>query len=394
MSPIATLFVVCVIDILGFGILIPLVPYMADRFGATPDIITPILGTYALCQLIAAPVWGRLSDRYGRRPILMWSLAGACVSYAMLGLATNVEWLLASRILGGFMAGNVSAAMAYASDISTPQDRAKSMGTVGAGIGIGFMLGPAIGGLLAGESEATANFMRPAVASMVLSLVAIGLVYWRLPESHTAEHRAAQRSESSPNEGRWQLLTRKPALRWIALSALLLTFSQAILESIFAIWALDRYGFGPRTVGLMMFGLALVPVTMQGGLVRILVPRLGEHRLAEMGVVLYVVGLLFVALATAFPLTVLGLVLCGAGAGAFMPSGSALASKEADAANRGMVMGAYQASGSLARVLGPLASGPVYAAFGPSAPFLLGAFVTWPAVFMIGRSKRVQSVVA
>src|SRR5215813_112668 len=118
-----SLFVVSVIDILGFGILIPLVPYMGVRFNAPAEWITPIMGAYSLCQLIAAPLWGRLSDRYGRRPVLMSSLAGACVSYLILGLATNIWWLLLSRVIGGFMAGNISAAFAYASDVSEPRQR-------------------------------------------------------------------------------------------------------------------------------------------------------------------------------------------------------------------------------------------------------------------------------
>ena len=120
----AALFTFCVIDTLGFGILIPLVPYMADRFGVAPQFITPVLGSYSLCQLIAAPLWGRLSDRYGRRPILMSSLAGAFLSYVMLGFAHNIWWLLASRMLAGAMAGNIAAAFAYASDVSPPEKRA------------------------------------------------------------------------------------------------------------------------------------------------------------------------------------------------------------------------------------------------------------------------------
>src|SRR6201990_1944955 len=143
-----SLFIVSVIDILGFGILIPLVPYMGVRFNAPPEWITPIMGAYSLCQLLAAPFWGRLSDRYGRRPILMSSLAGACVSYLILGFADNLALLFVSRILGGFMAGNISAAFAYASDVSLPEKRAASLGLVGAAIGIGFSLGPALGGLL------------------------------------------------------------------------------------------------------------------------------------------------------------------------------------------------------------------------------------------------------
>src|ERR1700730_12543452 len=139
---------------LGFGILIPLVPYMADRFGTAPQYITPILGSYSLCQLLAAPFWGRLSDRYGRRPILMSSLGGACVSYMLLGAARNIWWLLASRMLAGVMAGNIAAAFAYASDVSAPDKRAATLGLIGAAIRIGFSRGPPLGGLLAGTDPA------------------------------------------------------------------------------------------------------------------------------------------------------------------------------------------------------------------------------------------------
>src|ERR1700731_1772759 len=171
-----SLFIVSVIDILGFGILIPLVPYMGVRFNATPEWITPIMGSYSLCQLIAAPFWGRLSDRFGRRPILMSSLAGACVSYLILGFADSLAWLFVSRILGGFMAGNISAAFAYASDVSLPEKRAASLGMVGAAIGIGFTLGPAIGGLLAGKNPQGTSFVLPAAVSASLSVLAILLV--------------------------------------------------------------------------------------------------------------------------------------------------------------------------------------------------------------------------
>src|ERR1700761_3214559 len=171
-----SLFLVSVIDILGFGILIPLVPYMGVKFNTPPQWITPIMGTYSLCQLVAAPFWGRLSDRYGRRPILMTSLAGACISYLILGFASGIGGLLVSRMLGGFMAGNISAAFAYASDVSVPEKRAASLGLIGAAIGIGFTLGPAIGGLLAGNNLQTASFLLPATVSACLSVVAIALV--------------------------------------------------------------------------------------------------------------------------------------------------------------------------------------------------------------------------
>jgi DHA1 family tetracycline resistance protein-like MFS transporter len=386
------LFIVCVIDILGFGILIPLVPYMADRFGASPQLITPILGAYSLCQLIAAPFWGRLSDRYGRRPILMSSLAGACVSYAILGLADNLWWLLVSRVLAGFMAGNIAAAFAYASDISAPEHRAKALGMVGAAIGVGFMLGPAIGGILAGNDEQTANFVLPAIVSAGLTVLAILLVYFVLPESHAAEHRV-QRHEPQASHP-IQLLKERPTLRLIVSGAFLVTCSQAILESIFAIWAMNRFGFGPRTVGLVLFCLALIPVAMQGGLVRVLAPALGEVKLAVLAILAYVVGLLLVAWSDHLPLALAGLALCGVGSGLFNPSASALASKQSTSRDRGAVMGTYQSGLSLARAVIPFGSGAIYAALGPGAPFLAGACLTLPAAWLIWHSQRAARTIA
>lgn len=380
------LFFVCVIDILGFGILIPLVPYMADRFGVAPALITPILGIYSLCQLIAAPLWGRLSDRYGRRPILMTSLAGACGSYLLLGFAHNVQGLVVARALAGFMAGNIAAAFAYASDISTPAARAKSMGMVGAAIGIGFMLGPAIGGLLAGDDIQTANFVRPAALSAILSLIAIALVFFVLHESHAPERRT--RSGGPRRAGPIALLRARPALRSIAAASFLVTCSQAIFESIFAIWALRKFGFGPRTVGLVLFSLAIIAVSVQGGLVRVLVPLFGEARLAIYGVAFYVAGLFLVAAAGGLPLTLVGLACCGVGGGAFIPCAAALASKQAQPRERGAVMGTYQVGASLARALVPLASGAIYTSLGPSAPFLAGAAVTAPAAWLVWRAAR------
>jgi DHA1 family tetracycline resistance protein-like MFS transporter len=378
------LFLVSMIDVLGFGVLIPLVPYMAHRFGAGPSLITAILGSYSLCQLLAAPVWGRLSDRFGRRPILMSSLAGACLSYVILGFANSLWMLLASRMLAGFMAGNLSAAFAYASDVSTPQTRAKSMGMVGAAIGIGFMLGIPMGGILAGDHAQSANFLRPALASATLSLIALSLVKFLLPESHVRSGPAPK----TRGEGPLTLLRQRPRLLFIASAALLVTTSQGILESIFALWALNRFGAGPRTVGFALFGAALVAVVMQGGLVRVLAPRLGERRLAQAGIASYVVGLLFVGIAgNSLMAAAVGLLFCGAGMGAFSPSASALASRQSHGGDRGAVMGTYQSATSLARVLGPFIAGPVYQVWGANSPFLAAACITAPAALLVWRSQ-------
>ena len=379
------LFVVSMIDVLGFGVLIPLVPYMAHEYGAGPTLTTAILGSYSLCQLLAAPLWGRLSDRYGRRPILMSSLTGACLSYVILGFAHSAWSVLAARMLAGFMAGNLSAAFAYASDISTPETRARSLGLVGAAIGIGFMLGIPIGGLLSGDHAQSANFLWPAVVSASLSLVALALVKFLLPESHVKH----ERTEPPPLPvGPLALLRQRPRLLFIAGAALLVTTAQGILEATFALWALSRFGAGPRTVAFALFGAALVAVVMQGGLVRVLVPRLGERRLAQAGVLCYVAGLLLVGLAgDSLMAAALGLLCCGAGMGAFSPSASALASRQSHGGDRGAVMGTYQSATSLARVIGPFIGVPMFELWGANSPFIAAASITAPAALLIWRSQ-------
>lgn len=382
MNRLLVLFFVSAVDVLGFGIMIPLIPYMGDRFGASAAHITWTLAAYSVCQFIAAPLWGRVSDRYGRRPVLIIGLVGACIGYLILAYATSMTGLYASRIVGGLMAGNISAALAYAADVSKPADRAKSLGMIGAAIGIGFMLGPAIGGALAGSDPATANFMRPAFVSCGLAVLAMLLVFFVLPESRSAEQRAASAAHPS-RRSPLALLAALPRLRRIMIAAVLVISAQAILESISALWAFKRFGFGPRDAGLLLLSLATIAVIMQGGLVRVLVPRFGEQRLAIFGAVAYILGLMIVALAPGFGLAIAGLVSCGVGVGAYQPCASALASRESNEGNRGAVMGTFQSSSSLARIIGPAISGPVFGLWGTSAPFLVGIALVIPAVWLL-----------
>lgn len=382
MPRLPVLMIVCAIDVFGFGIMVPLLPYMGYRFGATPEVITAVFGVYSLCQFLAAPLWGRLSDRCGRRPILLSSMAGACASYLLLFAAQGIGALFVSRALAGAMAGNLSAAMAYGSDISSVETRARTLGAIGAAIGIGFTLGPPVGGLMAGNDIASANFQHPAALSACLSLLAMLLVWRALPESHTAERRA-QTLAGAARSRPWALLLTRPALGLVALAALLVTFSQSTFESIFAIWAKEGYGLGPRSVGLMMVVLAVFMIAMQGGLVRALAPRLGEHRLAVAGVLAYACGALLIVLLHGIGIMLVGFACCGLGLGAFNPSGSALASREASAADRGAVMGLYQSSMSLARVLAPFTAGVVYVHLGHDAPFVMATLVALPAIACI-----------
>ena len=259
-----------------------------------------------------------------------------------------------------------------------------ALALIGAGIGIGFMLGPAIGGVLAGNDIAAANFLQPAIVSACLAVLAVLLVSFVLPESLSAEQRAHAHARRT-GESSWQMLARLPGLRRITLAALIVVTAQAILESVTGLWALKRFGYGPMTVGLILFGLAFVAVVFQGGLIRVLVPKFGERRLAIAGACGYVFGLMTMGLAPTFGLSMLGLGLCAAGQGMWQPSGSSLASKQSSAGNRGAVMGIYQSSSSMARIIGPAISGPLFGAFGPSAPFIVGSVIALAAVVLLTR---------
>jgi len=383
------LFVV-VVDLLGFGIIIPLFPFMGVRLGVSPAEITLTLAAYSLCQFVAAPLWGALSDRFGRRPILMSSMLGASVSYVMLAYGDSMAWLVASRIVGGSMAGNISAAFAYASDVTAPENRARGLGMVGAAIGLGFMLGPALGGLLAGPDPHTANFAAPALASALLSLLACVAVWRFLPESHTPEQRAPHAARRRRMD--LKSLFGRPVLLMLVLATLLFTIAHAMLESILALWALDMFGFGPRQVGLLLLLMGGVLVGMQAGAVGRLTRRFGEKRVAISGVVSYMGGLAMLACTDSVELAILGGVFCGIGAGAFSPSVSSLVSRQAAAHERGIVMGTYQSATSLARVVGPALSGAIYSAVALAAPFIAGIVVMAPAIWLILRSQRTPTL--
>ncbi len=388
MKPLVALFFIVVVDLLGFGIIIPLFPYVAVRLGATPEQITPILGVYSLCQFIAAPLWGRLSDRVGRRPVLMSSMLGGAVSYLMLAYADGIGWLIASRAVGGFMAGNISAAMAYAADVTSDEDRARGLGAVGAAIGIGFMLGPALGGLLAGDDLREVSLQLPALVAAGSSVFAyIAVLLW-LPESHTAEHRARREHEREPRTA-WRRVINRPALAMLVAAVLLVTIAHAMLESIIAIWAMDRLSVGPRRLGFFLLLMGALVVLMQGGAAGRLAHEFGEKRVAVAGVVTYLFGLALLATADDVAFMIGGGALCGLGLGAYLPSLSSLTSKQADPSERGVVMGTYQSATSLARIIGPMVSGTLYAAISFRAPYVLGIVVAAPALWLIIQSQRV-----
>ena len=370
-SSVPTLFLIVVVDLVGFGLVIPLLPFYAVRFGAQAQLVTALLAVYSLMALLSAPLWGRLSDRIGRRPVLMSSLVAGVLAYMWMGAADALWMLFAARALAGMCAGNIAAAQAYIADVTTPENRAKGMGLIGAAFGLGFIIGPALGGLLAGNDPASADLATPAFVAAALSGVALLGVVLLLPESRPAEARQGMPARS-------RLAAILGTLRRPILSRLILIFFLVILafsgmESTFALWAMRRFGWGPSQVAYVFAYVGVLSAILQGGLIGRLSRRFGEERLLLAGLALIAFGLLVLPAARWLPLLALTLGALAVGMGLVQPSLNSLISRRAGREEQGEVLGVSQSVGSLARVLGPLAAGFLFAELGRDAPYLWGA---------------------
>jgi MFS transporter, DHA1 family, tetracycline resistance protein len=375
-----TLFLIVFVDLVGFGLVIPLLPFYAVRFAASPQEVTALVAIYSLMQLLTAPLWGRLSDRVGRRPVLLASLAASALAYLWLGGASALWMLFAARGFAGACAGNIAAAQAYIADVTPPEKRARGMGLIGAAFGLGFMIGPAIGGLLAGADPITADLETPAWVAAGLSFLAFLGIALLLPESLPAERRnsAPPRSRVGAVLG----VLHRPVLSRLILVFFLTILAVAGMQSVFAIWAMPQLGWGPRQVGYVFAYVGLISAILQGGLIGRLTQRFGEERLLVCGLALIGVGLL--ALPFAHDVPILGAVLTGLalGMGLMQPTLNSLISQQAGGEEQGEVMGVSQSVASLSRVLGPFAAGFCFAAFGRNSPYFLGAVLTGVALLL------------
>lgn len=369
----AILFFIVFIDLIGFGIAIPLLPFYGERFGASPAVVTMLLATFSFAQFLMAPVWGRLSDRYGRKPILLTSLCFSITSYLWIGLAGGLWMLFAARFLAGAGAGNIAAAQAYIADVTPPERRAKGMGMIGAAFGLGFTIGPAIGGFIAGDHPDLAALARPAFVAAGLSATAFLLTLFRLKESLAPALRARGVRPSRLSMARAAF--DRPALRQLILLLFISIAAFAGMESTFALWAEAGFGWGPRTVGLTFFFVGIVLAAMQGGLVGRLVQRFGEARLVTAGVAFIALGLLTIALAKVVPEVFAANILLAAGMSLLNPSINSLISQHAGSSERGGIMGVAQSASSLSRIVGPVVAGALFDLLGRNAPYFAGAIL-------------------
>lgn len=382
----AVLFLVVFIDLVGFGLLLPLLPFYVQRTGVGPEIITIVLGLYSLAQVLAAPVWGRLSDTYGRKPVLAVTTFGLGLSYLLLAAAgDSLALLVASRILGGVMAGNIAAAQAYVADTTTPETRAKGMGVLGAAFGLGFIIGPAIGGLLGGSDLATVNFVRPALAAAALSFLAAFGVSVLLKESLAREHRAHAAATRATFKTKLHAVATRRVLVLLVLTGFLIVTAFAQFETVFALWANQVFAYGPREIGFVLGLMGVVNVLVQGLLMGPLTKQFGERRLALLAPVLFIAGYIILTLETSAvaPVTTLaaGCTALALASALFNPAMTSLVSQQAAAHERGAVMGAYQSASALGRVAGPAFSGSLFA-LGAIWPFLAAGALAGVALIL------------
>jgi len=381
------LFLVVVIDLIGFGIIIPLLPFFAVHFQASPFEVGMLMAVYSLAQFIAAPIWGRMSDRIGRRPVLLISLAGAVATYIWLGLAEELWVLFAARAAGGFMAGNISAAFAYVADITTRENRAKGMGVVGAAFGLGFILGPAIGGIMAGSDPLNADYQSPAFAAAGLSAIALVLGLFTLKESLSKEIR--DRNNSRLRSSRLAQLrdaVKDPNIRLLLILSFLAIFAFSGIEATFALWSSRQFGWGPEQNGYIFALSGLLNAGMQGGLIGRMAKRFGEAQLLLQGAIALTIGMALIPFASELWMLIASMMIATYGFSVISPALNSLISLQTSEEAQGGMMGITRSATTLARVGGPAWAGLLFSVFGMNWPFFGGACVMAVAIYLIFRA--------
>jgi len=342
--PLLVIFLTVFVNLVGFGIIIPLLPFYAETFGASPVVIGFLFAAFSLAQLIAAPVLGVLSDRFGRRPVLIFSLIGTAVSFVMLAMAQSLTMLFAARIIDGLSGGNITIARAYIADVTEPHERAKAFGFLGAAFGLGFIVGPGLAGVFSHIS-----YTAPIWAAVVVTLIATVMATVWLPET---VHRGSAVAVS-PLRALPDVLSRRN-LRPLLLADFVYWSSFALCTTTFALFASRRFGFDVAHTGYVLAGFGLLGVFVQAGLVGVVARRLGVVRTLLVGLVIAAAGWTLVALSGSVPVFLLSLVPAGIGVGLCNAAIVTLVSHSASREEQGAMQGAAGALESLGRAIGPV----------------------------------------
>jgi DHA1 family tetracycline resistance protein-like MFS transporter len=350
-SPLIVIFTTVFIDLVGFGIVIPVLPFYAEgtAFNATPRTVGLLFASYSIMQLIFSPILGGLSDKYGRRPVLLLSIIGTGIGFLVLGFATTIWMLFLGRILDGITGGNISTAQAYIADITTTENRAKGMGLIGAAFGLGFIFGPAIGGILSRWGIHTPFFFAAA-----LCFANAILLFFRLPETLTSNRTPAARGR-----GLGTLINslKQPRLAFILTIYFLFIVAFSIMTTSFSLYTMFRFGYDAQHTGYLFAYVGIIAVVIQGGLIGRLVKKFGELPLVIFGALCFAVSLFAVPFVGPAAGGLAGLLIGGGvfsmGNSLATPALTSLASKSVGPTEQGTVLGVTQSVASLARAVGP-----------------------------------------
>lgn len=375
-KPIFVIFLTVFMDLVGFGLIIPLNPYLAREFGASALEVGLLMTIFSLCQFVFAPFWGQLSDRYGRRPIILTTVLGTAMAHLLFANSSTLLGLFLARALAGFFGGNISVAMAAIADITPPEERTKGMGIIGAAFGLGFILGPFLGGILGdlGPHISSAPPFGENFAALVasgLSLVNFLLAYRIFPETRPAVGVLA-REKSSRLLLLWENL-RRPVVSTLLLAYFCSGLAMAHMEASLFLVVQDRFAWTLTQASLGFAYVGVVLAFTQGFLIRRLLKRMGERSLAMLGLFLMGVGFFGIAFAGTIPVIAVAVTSLGIGNGLLTPSLTGAISLLTKAEHQGRTMGVSQSVAALARILGPASGGWLYAHMGSAMPFNIAA---------------------
>jgi len=366
-----SVILVVFVDLLGFSLILPLLPYYAKTFGADGFVAGVLVSSYAAMQLLGAPILGRLSDRFGRRPVLLLSIFGTFIGFLLLGFATTLWMLFASRIIDGLTGGNISVAQAYITDVTDPKDRAKSLGLIGAAFGLGFIIGPVTGGVLSQWRYAI-----PAFVAAGLAFINLLLVFFWLPESLTPERRAAMpvKQPSISPSALWVALKR-PFTGSILITRFFFGLAFALFQTIFAIYALERFNLTAVQTGYVLTYVGVLSVITQGFLIGRFTQRFREDLIIMISVVVMAFGLLGWALAPTVLFLLIIMAPTAIAGGLLNTVLTSTLTKAVTSDEVGGIIGFSTSIESLTRVIAPTLGGFLLVTFGTWAPGLFGAIV-------------------
>ena len=377
-SSLLVLFLTVFIDLIGFGMVFPFLSFYAREYGASGVAVGAVVGVYSIMQFFFAPVWGRISDRIGRRPVILVSLAASCLGYFLFAFAHSFAILFISRVIAGAGGANIGTAQAYIADTTTPENRAKGMGLIGAAFGMGFILGPPLSGILAavGTHHGMAGNLLPGVAAGALSLTALLVAIFVLGESKPPD--TTVRSAIPPQFDRavWSRIAHQATLGAIILTLFLTILAVAGMEISVTLHARDRFGFRQLDLAYFFLFMGAIVATIQGGLIGKLANSVGEKNLVLIGAASFTIGLALVPSVYRVSLLYVVAFFIAIGQGLCYPSLTSLVTKASPPNEQGSMLGLASGIGSLARFLGPIVSGSLYDLAHARGAFLGGAALT------------------